>query len=155
MQESRRFYNEQLPTRTASLFNMLLAVMFFFLMAMLEPYLRRHRYSATGINWIMASALSVAFILISLFEKILISIHFDYENKVVNITLRTILERDKIHEIPFAELAYREGKNVSRAGSTKTLELFNGSSRVIKLKATNIGDYTFSEISKALTTLKP
>jgi len=155
MHTSRRFFNEKLPTRTESLFKILFTVMFFFLVAATAPYLKPRRYSGSGINWLLASALSVMFVLRSFFEKIFVSIHFDYESKVVNITSRTILDSDKIHEIPFTELEYQERKEGSmRVKPTKLLAFFRGNHQLIKFKATDIGEYTFDEICKEITALK-
>jgi len=156
MHSSQRFFNEKLPTRTEYLFRLLLAVLIIFAVPLLGPFLKPRVFSGSGIDWFIAAVIAIVFVSLSFFEKIFVSIHFDYEKKEVSITSRTILDGDITQTIPFSNFAYRQGQEGSlRKTPTKVLELLKGRRRVIKLEAKAIGEYTFNEIAKALNTLKP
>lgn len=124
-------------------------------MPVIGPFLKPRVFSGSGTDWVIAIVIAIVFVLYAFFEKVFVSIHFDYEKKEVNITSRTILDPDKTQTIPFANLAYRGNKEGSlRKEPTKVLELLKGSRRVIKLESKAIGEYTFNEIHKEITSLK-
>ena len=154
MPESRRFFNEKLPTRTEHLFKTLLIGLVIFAIPLFGPFLKPRVFSGSALDWCFSGIIAVVFVLLTLFEKIFVSIQFDYVQKEVNITSRTILDGEKIQTIPFSNLAYRPVQEGSlRKTPIKVLELLKGKHRVIKLEAKTIGDYTFSEIYKTLSTL--
>jgi hypothetical protein len=156
MPASRRFFNEKLPTRSGYLLRLVLTLIFAYAVTQLAPILRPRRFSGVGHEWLFLAILTIAFLLFTVFEEIFVSIQFDYEKKVVGITQKTILSKEKIRVIPFADLSYREMKEGGlRKAPTKVLELFNGSQQVIKLERKSIGEYTFNEIVKEITSLHP
>jgi hypothetical protein len=151
MKVSQKLYNEKLRSSSGRLWRLIASLVLIFLGLQLAGLFSPRKFGDGSIAMFFFGLLAVYLFVAETREKMLIWINFDYQAQVVEIATVTLFSREKIQQIPIANVRYKTGKE--GRSFMPYIEMFNGEQRVVHLTRDGIGANTFQLIDQELTQL--
>ena len=148
MNSTRHFDNENVKDKSTYLKWLLLVVTGLIGFQILSPIIRPTRYFGATIEWIITFSIILILASFFLLHKRFVSITFDCSVNKIILTTTTLLNGTKKYNYDFADISYKEGKDLGnfRKISTQFIEIYNKKQKLIKLERTSIGEYPFDNI---------
>lgn len=148
MNSTRHFDNENLKERSTYLLWLIIAVVGLIGFQFLSPIIRPNRYSGATIEWIFTFSMVIVLTAYFLFHKRFVSLTFDHSMGKIILTTTTLIAGTKINNYYYADISFKDGKKAGsfRKRATQFIEIYNKTQKLIKLKRTTIGEYSFDNI---------
>ena len=156
MNNTRQFANENLKERSTYLLWLLLAVAGLIGFQFLNPVIRPNRYSGATIEWIFTFSIIIILTVYFFLHKRFVNITFSRSVDKIILTTTTLLSGSKTNNYNYADISYKYGKEAGgfRKRATEFIEIYNKKQKLIKLKRTTIGEYSFDNILTEFELLK-
>ncbi|MBO9729522.1 MAG: hypothetical protein J7623_12870 [Chitinophaga sp.] len=151
MKVSQKLYNEKLRSPGERLARLAGTLAFMILVLVIAGFLVPRKFNDGAVTWIIFGLIALYFLVDTIYKKVLVSIHFDYELETVIITSNNLFSKPQTVQIPFWELRFKTGKEGKRF--IPYLDIYQGKTKVIRLNRDSIGEHTFDMISEELTGL--
>lgn len=151
MKVSQKLYNEKLRSPGERITRLAGTLAFMILVLGIGGFLVPRKFNDGVVSWAIFGLIALYFVIDTIYTKVLVSIHFDYELEAVIVTSSTLFTQPQTAQIPFWELRFETGKEGKRF--IPYLDIYQGKKKVIRLNRDSIGEHTFDMINEAFSEL--